>query len=50
MNDQFGEVRTEQLKISVDSSNPYLKPIFVPKRQTRIGEELKNVYINVAQE
>ena len=50
MNDQFGEDRTEQLKISVDSSNSYLKPIFVPKRQTRSEEELKNVYINVEQE
>ena len=50
MNGEFGKDRTEQLKISVDSSNSYLKPIFVPEIQTRSGEELKNVYINVEQE
>ena len=50
INGEFGEDRAEQLKISVDSSNTYLKPIFVPKIQTRSGEEVKNVYINVEQE
>ena len=50
MNGEFGEDRTEQLKISVDSSNSYLEPIFVPEIQMRSGEELKNVYINVEQE
>ena len=50
MNVEFVEDNAEQLTISVDSSNSYLKPIFVPKIQTRLGEELKNVYINVEQE
>ncbi|XP_078315717.1 uncharacterized protein LOC111099513 [Crassostrea virginica] len=50
MNVEFVEDNAEQLTISVDSSNSYLKPIFVPKIQTRPGEELKNVYINVEQE
>ena len=49
MNVEFVEDKEEQSKISVDSSNSYLKPIFVPKIQTRPGEELKNVYINVEQ-
>lgn len=50
MNVEFVEDNAEQLTLSVDSSNSYLKPIFVPKIQTRPGEELKNVYINVEQE
>ena len=50
MNVEFVEDKAEELKISVDSSNSYLKPIFVPKIQTRSREELKSVYINVEQE
>lgn len=50
MNGDFVDNMTDTLKISVDSSNFYLKPIFVPKKPTRSGKEQENVYVNVEQE
>lgn len=50
MNGNFVESMTEKLKISVDSSNFYLEPIFVPQKPTRSGKVQENVYINVEQE
>lgn len=50
MNDNFVEDTAEELRIRVDSSNYYLKPIFVPPKPRRSEKEHENVYINVKQE
>lgn len=50
MNGNFVENMTEKLNTSVDSSNVYLKPIFVPRKPKRSGKEQENVYINLEQE
>ena len=41
---------TEEIKVDVDASNSYLKPIFVQRKPNTYGAKQEKLYINVDQD